>query len=113
RGGVDVSRFRIDKEGWVFEILSTVRSYNGRRATVFGELQRPFRTVLGIDFKEPGALIAPRKAILNPEYRKGLVAGAHEYVAIPCAAANIIDSKQIIKASLQVALIQYAAVAGR
>src|SRR5690606_20377615 len=77
------------------------------------ELQGPVGTVLGIDFKEPGALIAPGEAILNPEYCEGFVTGAHEHLAVPGAAPDIVDGVHVVEAPLQLALVEHAAIAGR
>src|SRR5690606_6073923 len=103
----------VDQKGRFFEIFSALRPNNTWCSRTFGELQSPVGSVLGIDFKEPSALIAPREAILNPEYCEGFVTGAHEHLAVPGAAANIVHSIEIVKALLQVPLIENSTVAGR
>src|SRR5690606_12032396 len=72
------------------------------------------RTILFcIDFKEPSALIAPGEAILNPEYCEGFVTGAHEYVTVPGARADVIDNMEIVKTALQLALYDNRTIACR
>ncbi|MNT47540.1 hypothetical protein D3C72_1842620 [compost metagenome] len=68
---------------------------------------------MSIDFKETGALITAGEAILNPEYCEGFVTRAHEDRTVPGAAADVVHREDVVKAPLQITLIEGAAIAGR
>src|SRR5262245_36162043 len=59
-----------------------------------------------IDLEKTGAFVAARQAILNPEDGEGLVARAHEDVAVPGTAADVVGGIEVVVAPrLEIAAI--------
>src|SRR5258707_15498573 len=62
----------------------------------FGELHGPGALLRGIDLEEAGAVISAREAVLDVLDGEFLVAGAHEGLARPFAAAVVVDRIDIV-----------------
>src|SRR5437867_6364779 len=57
----------------------------------FGELHSPGALLRGVDLEEAGAVISAREAVLDAFDGEFLVAGTHEGLARPFAAAIVVD----------------------
>src|SRR5690606_22309675 len=70
-----------------------------------GELNHPVRAVLRIDLEKARTFVAAGEAILNPEDRKGFVAGAQEELAFPGPSTDIVSGIEVVVARVESAVI--------
>src|SRR5690606_24790366 len=92
--------------GWRVSLRGVISSlWIQAHGAVFGQLQSPIGSVLGVDFKKAGTLIASRQAVFDPENCEAGILGTHKHGAVPRAPGNVVNGMDIIVSAHQIALI--------